>query len=238
MTQQNQQQQPQQPGHQQPAQANVKSGDDSFLAGFKGTIGVIIALFVVFVLIPCGACTMCTGGTMCAGAFSDYQERAEEAEGGVQQDEGEGAEAERTVAAGERFELGDYAYTVDDIGTASALGPEISRTEPSGGAVFLLVEYRIENMTNETATALSGDFKLQDEEGREFRSSSEAETALAMMDETDFVISELQPGIEQEAIVAFEVPEESTEGPMTLVIPEKGMTSTDEVYLPFEFEEE
>ena len=63
---------------QQPQQINIGAKEDSFLSGFKGAIGVIFALFIVFVAMPCGACVMCGGGTMCLGATADYQERSAE----------------------------------------------------------------------------------------------------------------------------------------------------------------
>lgn len=134
---------------------------------------------------------------------------------------------------GESLELGDYAYVVDQPRTETALGPSVARTEAGDGAVFIVVDYTIENMTKETQTALTGDFKLRDYQDREFRASSEAETALAQSGDADFVVSELQPGLSREATTAFRVPEDVLEHPITLVIPEKGLAGSGEVEIPF-----
>lgn len=134
---------------------------------------------------------------------------------------------------GERIELGDYAYVVENSRTESDLGPGFSRIEAGDGAAFIVIDYSIENLTNETQTALTGDFKLRDYQDREFQASSEAETALSMSDGSDFIVSELQPGLAREATTAFQVPEDVLEHPITLVIPEKGLMGNDEVELPF-----
>ncbi len=170
----------------------------------------------------------------CLGAMGDYEERMEAEQQG-QEAESESGEELRTAEFGERFTLGDFAYTIDDVGVTNELGPDISPTQAGSGAVFVLVEYRIENLKNETATTLSADFELRDEEDRQFSSSSKVETALAMMDSTDFIVSELQPGLEKEATVGFEVSEAATDGRLTLVVPEKGFSGTEEVYVPFQF---
>lgn len=53
--------------------------EGSFVAGFKGGVGAIAALFFVFVVAPCALC----GGLAVCGAsiesFDTYQERAQEA---------------------------------------------------------------------------------------------------------------------------------------------------------------
>lgn len=51
-----------QPPH-QPQTSNAMS------SGFRGTIGVILALFTVFFILPCGACVACNGGVAAIGAF-------------------------------------------------------------------------------------------------------------------------------------------------------------------------
>lgn len=214
-------------------------GEDSFISGMKGAMGVVFGLFLVFVVLPCA---FCGGTTLCAGVMSgasDYQEGVDEVRSESDRasgdDEAAEASATRTAAVGERFELGDFAYTIDDVGLTTQLGPELAPTEAQSNAVFVVVRYRIENLRNETATSLTGDFVLRDEQGREYRSSSDAEAALAMQDGADFLISELQPGLETDATVAFHVSEEATTEPLTLVVPEKGFTATDRVEVPFEF---
>ncbi len=133
------------------------------------------------------------------------------------------------LGVGDEFQLGDYKYVVTQFQTRPFIGGSFQSENASSGATFVIIHYTIENLTNESQTVLSDDFKLQDFKGRTFSPSSDATTALMMeSSDKDFILSEVQPGIVRAMQTAFEVPLESTEHNLTLVVPEKGLWSSGE----------
>ena len=130
---------------------------------------------------------------------------------------------------GQAFKLGDFTYTVKGVTTYAAIGTAFAEKRASDGARFVVVTYAIRNEGNETATVLTDDFRIIDAQGREFRPSSDGNTALAMSGSKDLLASELQPGIARNMATAFEMPETAAAGTFTLVIPEKGLLGTESV---------
>jgi hypothetical protein len=123
----------------------------------------------------------------------------------------------------EDFRLGNFTYRILGANRQVELGGGFSHIEASPGAIFLLVNYKITNESNKTATVMSDDLVLKDAKGREFRPSSKAVTAMAMSEpDRDFILSELQPGLTKQTTTAFEVPVSALQGEIVLVIPEKG----------------
>ena len=127
---------------------------------------------------------------------------------------------------GDEFQLGDYKYRITDANRRSNVGNQFINEQASAGATFLIVSYTIENCTNKTQTVLSEDFTLVDGKGREFRPSSDVNTALLAGEDKDFLLSELQPGIPRRMSVGFEVPESIPLSEFTLSVPEKGLFSS------------
>ena len=136
--------------------------------------------------------------------------------------------ADGRIRQWQKFRLGDYAYEIKGCELRARLGSKyLSYTKPGAGAVFVLVRFAIANETKKTATVMSDDFTLRDAQGREFRPASKALTALMMEDENkDFLLTEIQPGIEKESITAFEVPKTALVGDLILIVPEKGFAGS------------
>lgn len=131
--------------------------------------------------------------------------------------------SERQYQLQEDFTLGVFSYRVFNRRKTSELGNRFASAKASPGAIFLIVSYQIRNESNQTKTVLSDDFILRDSKGREFQPSSQALTALAMSGDTqDLMVRQLQPGITKRTLTAFEVPYESLNKELVLVIPEKG----------------
>lgn len=130
---------------------------------------------------------------------------------------------------GQRFKLGGFAYTIVDSKGMLSIGNRFTREKASDGAIFYLVEFEIENIQNETATVLSSDFKIRDQNGRTFEPSTKAASTLAMSGKQDLLLSQLQPGIKKKSIVAFELPKSAVSKAVILVIPEKGLFSSGKV---------
>jgi len=130
-----------------------------------------------------------------------------------------GAEVPR-YGLDERFTLGGFAYVVKKV----AKGKRIAGQAASDGAIFFVVEYTIENLGKATDTALTDDLTVVDAAGRQFRSSTEANTALLFSSgKKDLMLSELQPGIPRPMKTAFELPLTAVSQGFKLVIPEKGL---------------
>lgn len=135
----------------------------------------------------------------------------------------EEAKRPRQPGLGEEFTLGDFAYVVKSVGVRDAVGSGYSRKRASEDARFVVVDFSIRNDGNRTKTVMTDDFRIVDARGREYRPSSEANTALAFSRGKDLILSELQPGLKKSTSTAFEVPQDVANGEFTLVIPEKGL---------------
>lgn len=182
-------------------------------------LGKLGCVSVIGVLGLIGAVRGCLGGG--GGGASSAEERS----GGSATESAGGSSA----ATGDRITLGDYAYTVHGYRTASTIGdPDVWGVAADEGATFVIVDYTIENLTNETQTVMSDDLMLRDARGRKFSSSSDATTALLTDDGQDFLLSELQPGLPKRIKTAFTVPRAAIEGELRIVIPEKGFFSSGE----------
>lgn len=190
------------------------------------------------VIIPAGTMFLCCGGCTMLGIIGGGEEVADSAApaatksvaGEVAPAAGAEAEAaaEPTLAVGEQFTLGDFTYVTQDVETRKRLGNEFVNSTANQGASFVLVSFLIRNEGNQTETVLTDDFKIVDQRGREFRPSADATTTLSMSGNSDFLLSQLQPGITKQSMTAFEVPDEVVRQGFTLIVPEKGLLGSDE----------
>lgn len=141
----------------------------------------------------------------------------------------------RRPGFGDRFEIGSFAYVIEHLEVTRRVGGRFARENASDGARFVLVHYKLENLGMKTETVMVDDLVLVDARGREFRSSSRANTALAMSQrKKSLMFDELQPGLSRDLVTAFEVPAEVADQPMTLVVSEKGLLGTGKVAVAVE----
>ncbi len=112
-------------------------------------------------------------------------------------------------ALGETFDLGSFRYVIDSASRMDTIGRGFARQRAPEGATFLVIRYTETNMGTETETVAEGPMVVTDDQGRTFRPSSRAMTALAMSDQADLGITELHPGVARESVVAFEIPRTS-----------------------------
>lgn len=137
---------------------------------------------------------------------------------------------EVTVSLGESFSLGDFSYAIHKTQKKQFIGNQFVGERAPANATYLLVHYSIINNGNKTATVLTDDFKLLDAKGREFTTSSEGTTALMMSgSDQDFLLSELQPGIQKDGVTVFLVPNDAVAPGLQLIVPEKGFLGTGRV---------
>ncbi len=109
-------------------------------------------------------------------------------------------------ALGEPFQLGSFRYVVHSAEIQDSIGRSFGRERAAAGAAFLVVRYTETNEGTETEVVTEGPMVVKDAQGRTFRPSSRAMTALAMSGRADIAITELHPGVARESFVAFEVP--------------------------------
>jgi hypothetical protein len=191
-----------------------------------------------WVLILLGA--PCTLGTclMLASGGSGSQRREAQAAGAVAASSPAPApraeKKTRQVQLGEAFALGHFAYKVAVAEKSNTIGSAYSRKRAPEGASYVVVRYGIRNDGNQTETVMASDMTVRDGKGRTFRTDSGAETALAMSEGHDFILSELQPGITKTTAAAYLVPNDAIESGLTLVVPEKGFLGTGAVEVPLE----
>ncbi len=120
--------------------------------------------------------------------------------------------------------LGDFSYNFEPAEKTTRVGRTIKQKASKGG-IFVIVPYTLTNNAKETKTVLTGDLELRDQQGRTFRNASKAVTALSIERDLETFIREVQPGLPQQQVAVFEVPEEITKpgNKLTLIIPEKGV---------------
>jgi Domain of unknown function (DUF4352)/GYF domain 2 len=146
----------------------------------------------------------------------------------------------------EPFKLGDFTYVIKSAQKTSFVGnsqleevivdaalqeafKQIGAKPAADAPTYLIVRYAIKNDGRESAVVSTSDFKVEDSRGRVFSPSSEATAQLVMNGSANFLVADLQPGVANEGVQAFELPNESFRSAITLIVPEKGVSSKGEV---------
>ena len=135
---------------------------------------------------------------------------------------------------GDRMVIGNTAYVVQKVVPRKEVGGAGLKRVASAGARLLQVNYTIENAGRRTATALAGNLRLMDSQGREFTPSSDATAVAAALSKTDVLLSELQPGVPRSQVVVFELPESEKE--LRLMLPGR-LGDSGQLSVPFSLRE-
>lgn len=98
-----------------------------------------------------------------------------------------------TYKVGDRVEVGDFAYTVQNVWKINEINTSSQIKKADG--VFLTLDVSIENIANETKTLFGLGLVLVDEKGRTFQNSF-----------NNFFLNQMQPGLPKRGIVAFDIP--------------------------------
>lgn len=106
---------------------------------------------------------------------------------------------------GDQIEVGNFSYLVNDAKFAKTIGNEFSQQTADG--IFLIVSVTFRNNDNEEHTLDNSFFKLTDEAGTEFSSSSEGTTALEMSGKETLFLKQCNPHITKSGLIVFEVPD-------------------------------
>ena len=105
-----------------------------------------------------------------------------------------------TYKIGDKVVVGDRAYTITDVRTASSVGDDFTKQTASG--IFVIVTMTVENIGKESSTMSSSDAKIIDSEGRTFESDTEAWSAL----KENILLKQIQPGLPVTGQTIFDVP--------------------------------
>lgn len=105
-----------------------------------------------------------------------------------------------TYKVGDRVVVGERAYTITDVRTASSVGDDFTKQTATG--IFVIVTMNVENIGKESATMSSTDVKIIDSEGRTFESDTEAWIAL----KENILLKQIQPGLPVVGQTIFDVP--------------------------------
>lgn len=104
----------------------------------------------------------------------------------------------------------DVKITVTSFSAKDSVGDnQFSIAKPQG--VFKLVGLNIANNQKDAITITSANFKLIDDQGREFSDSSEAGMAFAVSSNKveSFSFKQLNPGMSIDGVIAFDVPKDA-----------------------------
>ncbi len=106
---------------------------------------------------------------------------------------------------GDLLSVGNFIYQVNSIKFTKSIGSEYSRTTADG--IFLIINMTIKNVGNEPHTLDNSFFRLTDEQGVTYETSSEAEVELMGSGNETLFLKEFNPNIPKKGSLAFEVPE-------------------------------
>lgn len=133
---------------------------------------------------------------------------------------------------GQPFKLGNFTYNIKGASVHKSLGNRFSKETPSPGAVFVVVSFTERNDGNETSTGMGSPIEIHDSTGRQYQTSSRVETALMMAGGNHEILPQLQPGITREGQAGFEIPQESANAPVNIVVKERGIFGTGQIAVP------
>lgn len=119
--------------------------------------------------------------------------------GGEEEASGPGTSRQNPIPVGETAEIGGVSWTVTDARTTTELSSEFETLEGN----FVVVDVSFMNNSDEVATLDSGSLAIVDSEGNTNEASTDA--SLIVDPDMDTFLSEVNPGVTQDATVAFEV---------------------------------
>ena len=154
-------------------------------------IKIILGVFVLLVIV--GLFGSGGNNTSNDSTSNQVEEPATTSEAAVKQ-------TPETYKVGDRVVVGERAYTITDVRTASSVGDGFTKQTATG--IFVIVTMNVENIGKESATMSSTDVKIIDSEGRTFESDTEAWIAL----KENILLKQIQPGLPVVGQTIFDVP--------------------------------
>lgn len=106
---------------------------------------------------------------------------------------------------GDQINVGNFSYVVNGIQYKKSIGDEMMNQVADG--IYLIIDLTFRNNDTEEHTLDNSFFKLTDETGTEFSSSTDGESALEMSGKSTLFLKQCNPKISKRGFLVFEVPE-------------------------------
>lgn len=127
--------------------------------------------------------------------------------------EDEATEEDGEVGNNEVYGIGDYvevgklAYTVHSVETTNILESDNQFIDPATtDGQFVIVEIEAFNNDSETRMVDSSMFKLIDDQGREFNTSTDTDVMMVLDESLNLFLQDINPGISKTGKLVFELP--------------------------------
>lgn len=125
----------------------------------------------------------------------------------------EATEEDREEGNNEVYGIGDYvevgklAYTVHSVETTNILESDNQFIDPATtDGQFVIVEIEAFNNDSETRMVDSSMFKLIDDQGREFNTSTDTDVMMVLDESLNLFLQDINPGISKTGKLVFELP--------------------------------
>ena len=112
----------------------------------------------------------------------------------------------KTAGIGDTATINDFSFKVNGVEEKEEIHNGNEFTEPATtSGKFVVVDVTVTNDRSEKVTIDSSFFKLIDDSGSEYEPSTSGEVFMNMVDEDDFFLEQVNPGLEKTGKVVFEV---------------------------------
>lgn len=158
-------------------------------------IKIILGIFVLFFIVA-----LLSGGDSTSDKGASSNIASDQVQENTTTSEAASEPTSEIYKVGDKVVVGDRAYTITDVKTASSVGDDFTKKEATG--VYVIVTMTIENIGKESATMGTSDVKIIDSEGRTFESDTNAWIAL----KNNILLKQIQPGLPVTGETIFDVP--------------------------------
>ncbi|GAE94071.1 phage protein [Gracilibacillus boraciitolerans JCM 21714] len=111
-----------------------------------------------------------------------------------------------TAGVGDTATIADVAFTVNNVETTTEISTGNEFIEPATtSGQFVMIDVTIKNDKKESITIDSSFFKLIGAEGTEYDPSTDGNVMMNTNPESDFFLTQINPGLEKTGTVVFEV---------------------------------
>lgn len=140
---------------------------------------------------------------------TDSESATEQEEEATEEDREEGNN--EVYGIGDYVEVGKLAYTVHSVETTNILESDNQFIDPATtDGQFVIVEIEAFNNDSETRMVDSSMFKLIDDQGREFNTSTDTDVMMVLDESLNLFLQDINPGISKTGKLVFELPNDVT----------------------------
>lgn len=173
-------------------------------------LGIILILGVIGAML--GEDTENQQAEPASSIQTEEVETETDSESATEQEE-EATEEDGEVGNNEVYGIGDYvevgklAYTVHSVETTNILESDNQFIDPATtDGQFVIVEIEAFNNDSETRMVDSSMFKLIDDQGREFNTSTDTDVMMVLDESLNLFLQDINPGISKTGKLVFELP--------------------------------